>query len=249
MQVFPGGDNMQPIYKNVLIKLSGEALSGFESSSGFDDKTITMVCRQIAEAWRAGVKISLVTGAGNIWRGGDEGKKLGLDGARADYIGMLGTTINALVVQDKLLSLGCSVNVFSPIGMNHIAKQYDIFEARKSLEDGSINIFAAGSGMPFFTTDTPAALRAVEMGCDALLMAKNVDRLYDRDPKEPGAQPIERITHTEVIRRDLAAFDLTASMVCRKANLKMIMFPLKGEGDIIAALEGRLVGTYIANEI
>ena len=254
---------MEPVYKRVLIKLSGEALEKEMPTtilpSGnavqylqkdevytYDKEKLTALCAEIAQLHGMGVQIALVIGAGNIWRG-KLAQNIGFDAATADYMGMLGTAINALALSDMLQKQGLRTQVLSPFGIQHVAQEYSIPQARAEIQTGTVLIFACGLGLPFFTTDTPAAQRAVELQCDALLLAKNISKLYDRPPEQPGAVPYTKTTYNEIIAKQLGAFDLTAAVIGRQYNLHMQFFGLNDENGILRAACGLSDGTTITN--
>ena len=226
---------MKPIYKRVLIKLSGEALG--ENGKGFCAETIEKVASEVVDLAVSGLEVALVIGGGNIWRG-REGAMVQMDRATADYMGMLATVLNALAVQDAIERLGVGrapdggdvqCRVQTAIEMRQIAEPYIRRRAVRHLEKGRIVIFACGTGSPFFTTDTTAALRAAEIGAEALLLAKNTDYIYTADPrKDPDAKPIEEIGYVEVIDRGLTVMDNSALTLCMDNHIPILVFGLKG---------------------
>lgn len=244
---------MQPAYKRVLIKLSGEALG--ENGKGFSAPTIENVALRIIDLVKMGVEVALVVGAGNIWRG-REGVSRDMDRVTADYMGMLGTVINALAMQDAIERLGVGVlpdggdvqaRVQTAIEMRQIAEPYIRRRAVRHLEKGRVVIFACGTGSPFFTTDTTAALRATEIGADALLLAKNTDYIYDADPNlVKDAQKILAITYMEVLQRGLTVMDSTALTLCMDNRLPIICFGLKDPQNLIRAVCGEKIGTTVS---
>lgn len=244
---------MQPAYKRVLIKLSGEALG--ENGKGFSAPTIENVALRIIDLVKMGVEVALVVGAGNIWRG-REGVSRDMDRVTADYMGMLGTVINALAMQDAIERLGVGVlpdggdvqaRVQTAIEMRQIAEPYIRRRAVRHLEKGRVVIFACGTGSPFFTTDTTAALRATEIGADALLLAKNTDYIYDADPNlVKDAQKILAITYMEVLQRGLTVMDSTALTLCMDNHLPIICFGLKDPQNLIRAVCGEKIGTTVS---
>lgn len=244
---------MQPAYKRVLIKLSGEALG--ENGKGFSAPTIENVALRIIDLVKMGVEVALVVGAGNIWRG-REGVSRDMDRVTADYMGMLGTVINALAMQDAIERLGVGAlpdggdvqaRVQTAIEMRQIAEPYIRRRAVRHLEKGRVVIFACGTGSPFFTTDTTAALRATEIGADALLLAKNTDYIYDADPNlVKDAQKILAITYMEVLQRGLTVMDSTALTLCMDNRLPIICFGLKDPQNLIRAVCGEKIGTTVS---
>jgi uridylate kinase len=238
----------KPKYKRVLLKLSGEALMG-KKRFGIDRSVLTRVALQIKQAIEQGVEIAIVVGGGNFWRGtGNEAK--GMDRATADYAGMLATVINALALQDSLESEGITTRTQSAITMHAIAEPYIRRRAIRHLEKKRVVIFAGGTGNPYMTTDTTAALRAIEIGAEVLLVAKNrVDGVYDSDPrKNPRAKKFDRITHKDALNLQLQAMDSTAFSLCQDNKLPIIVFDLEGERSIERAIYGEHVGTLVINE-
>ena len=243
---------MKPIYKRVLIKLSGEALG--ENGKGFCAETIEKVASEVVDLAVSGLEVALVIGGGNIWRG-REGAMVQMDRATADYMGMLATVLNALAVQDAIERLGVGrapdggdvqCRVQTAIEMRQIAEPYIRRRAVRHLEKGRIVIFACGTGSPFFTTDTTAALRAAEIGAEALLLAKNTDYIYTADPrKDPDAKPIEEIGYVEVIDRGLTVMDNSALTLCMDNHIPILVFGLKGEKNIMRVACGETIGTIV----
>ena len=243
---------MKPVYKRVLIKLSGEALG--ENGKGFSAETIQKVAGEIVALVSAGMEVALVIGGGNIWRG-REGAMMAMDRATADYMGMLSTVLNALAMQDAIEregkgkaadggDIGCRVQ--TAIEMQQIAEPYIRRRAIRHLEKGRVVIFACGTGSPYFTTDTTAALRAAEIGAEALLLAKNTDYIYTADPKkDPSAQPIPEISYLEVIDRGLAVMDNSALTLCMDNSIPILVFGLKGENNIMRVSCGERIGTIV----
>lgn len=243
---------MKPVYKRVLIKLSGEALG--ENGKGFSAETIQKVAGEIVALAAEGMEVALVIGGGNIWRG-REGAMMAMDRATADYMGMLSTVLNALAMQDAIeregkgkgpdgADIGCRVQ--TAIEMRQIAEPYIRRRAVRHLEKGRVVIFACGTGSPYFTTDTTAALRAAEIGAEALLLAKNTDYIYTADPKkDPTAQPIPEISYLEVIDRGLAVMDNSALTLCMDNNIPILVFGLKGENNIMRVACGERIGTIV----
>ena len=234
------------VFKRLLLKLSGEALMG-EREFGTDPERVAVIAAQVAGVQERGVEVALVVGAGNIYRG-LRGAASGMDRATADYMGMLATVLNALTLQDALEKRGAHTRVQSAITISEVAEPYIRRRAMRHLEKGRIVIFAAGTGNPFFTTDTAAALRAVEIHAEAILMAKNgVRGVYSGDPRaDPDAQFIERITHMEAIQRRLKVMDTTALTVCMENELPLHVFNMDDERNIDRIVSGEMVGTLVA---
>jgi uridylate kinase len=240
------GDDEAPAFGRVLLKLSGEALMG-DLAFGTDPDRVAAIARQIAAAQQRGVEVAVVVGAGNIYRG-MTGVAAGMDRATADYMGMLATVLNALTLQDALEKLGAHTRVQSAITISEVAEPYIRRRAMRHLEKGRIVIFAAGTGNPFFTTDTAAALRAVEIHADAILMAKNgVEGVYSADPKlEPDAELIEEITHMDAIQRRLRVMDSTALTLCMEHKLPLYVFNMDDERNIERIVSGDRIGTLVS---
>lgn len=236
----------QPRFKRVMLKLSGEALMG-DLQYGIDPEMVNYITALIARLKSGGVDVATVIGGGNIWRG-VSAARLGMDRATADYMGMLATVINALALQDALESHGVLTRVQSAITMSEIAEPYIRRRAIRHLEKGRVVIFAAGTGNPYFTTDTAAALRAVEIGADVLLMAKNrVDGVYTDDPHmNPGATKIARLTHRQAIERGLRIMDTTALSLCMENKLPIIVFDLRNATAVDSIMAGEPVGTLVS---
>ena len=229
-------------YKRVLLKLSGEALAG-EIGYGLESNTLNTLAEQIAEISALGVEVACVVGGGNIWRG-IAGAKRGIDRATADYMGMLATVINALALQDVLEKHDVDTRVMSAIEMREVAEPYIKRRAIRHLEKGRVVIFAAGTGNPFFSTDTTAALRAAEIEAEAILMAKKVDGVYDCDPKtHPEAQRFETLTFLEVLNRGLKVMDSTAISLCMDNNIPIQVFNITEKGNMMKAVLGEKIGT------
>ena len=231
-------------FDRILLKLSGEALMG-DKEFGLELPRIEAIAEQIVDCQKTGVEIGIVVGAGNIYRGMSAAAE-GMDRATADYAGMLATLLNALALQDVLERLGAHTRILSAIGVAEVAEPYIRRRGIRHLEKGRIVIFAAGTGNPFFTTDTAAALRALEVGAGAILMAKNgVDGVYDADPRvEPSAQLLPELTHLEAIERGLEVMDVTALSLCMENRLPIYVFELV-DGNIKRVLTGEKVGTII----
>jgi uridylate kinase len=237
-----------PAYRRILLKLSGEALLG-RQSFGIDHAVLDRVCREVLEARRAGVEVALVIGGGNLIRGATEAKRAGGDRASADYMGMLATVINALALQNALEAQGAFTRVMSAIQMHEVAEAYIRRRAVRHLEKGRIVIFAAGTGNPYFTTDTAAALRAMEVGAEVLLKATKVDGVYSADPvKNPKARRHRELSYLTVLRRRLAVMDTTAISLCMDNRLPIVVFNLNKEGNLGRLLRGERVGTLVRGE-
>lgn len=234
-----------PKYKRVMLKLSGESLAG-ASGYGIDFKVATRISKEIKELVDMGIEVGAVIGAGNIWRG-REGS--GMDRVTADNMGMLATCINALALQNSLEDLGIETRVQSAIEMREIAEPFIRRRAIRHLEKGRVVIFAAGSGNPYFTTDTAAALRAAEIEAECILLAKKVDGVYDMDPNiYPQAKKFDHLTYKEIIEKELKVMDITAITLCKDNDIPIIVFGLDGEGNILKALKGESDGTIINKE-
>jgi len=232
-------------YKRVLLKLSGEVFGG-EKGIGVDPDVVHDVAGQIADVVRSGVEVAIVIGGGNYFRG-VELQQRGMDRARADYIGMLGTVMNCLALQDFLEKEGIETRVQTAITMGQVAEPYVPRRAIRHLEKGRVVIFGAGAGMPFFTTDTVAAQRALEIGVDALLLAKSgVDGVYDADPrKDKNAKKFDFVSYDEVLSKSLAVADAAAFSLCRENKLPIVVFDLKNKGNINRAVTGENIGTLV----
>ena len=233
-------------YKRVLLKLSGEVFGG-EKGIGVDPDVVHDVANQIADVVRSGTEIAVVVGGGNYFRGA-ELQQRGMDRARADYMGMLGTVMNCLALQDFLEKEGIETRVQTAIAMGQVAEPYVPRRAMRHLEKGRVVIFGAGAGMPFFTTDTVAAQRALEIGSEALLLAKSgVDGVYNADPKkDKSAIKYEVISYDEVLSKSLAVADAAAFALCRENKLPIIIFDLKNKGNIKRAVSGESIGTLVS---
>jgi uridylate kinase len=233
-------------YKRVLLKLSGEVFGG-EKGIGVDPDVVHDVANQIADVVRGGTEIAIVVGGGNYFRGA-ELQQRGMDRARADYMGMLGTVMNCLALQDFLEKEGMETRVQTAITMGQVAEQYVPRREIRHLEKGRVVIFGAGAGMPFFTTDTVAAQRALEIGVEALLLAKSgVDGVYSADPrKDKSAKKYETVSYDEVLSKSLAVADAAAFSLCRENKLPIVIFDLKSKGNIKRAVKGESVGTLVS---
>lgn len=231
-------------FKRILLKLSGEALAGPEKF-GIDPLTITEICKEIAEVAQKGIEIALVIGGGNIFRGVSASSK-GMDRASADYMGMLATVMNALAVQDALEKQGVQTRVMTAITMREVAEPYIRRRALRHLEKGRIVICAAGTGNPYFTTDTAAALRAMELKTGAILKATKVDGVYDKDPMQHSdAKKFSSLTYIEVLQQRLKVMDSTAISMCMDNNLPIVVFNLFEKGNILKICQGETVGTIV----
>jgi uridylate kinase len=236
------------VYRRVVLKLSGEALMG-DGEYGIDPERVTAVARQVRRATDMGVEVAIVVGAGNIFRG-VSGTAAGMDRSTADYMGMIATVLNALALQDALEKLGLTTRVQSAIAMQEVAEPYIRRRAMRHLEKKRVVIFAGGTGNPFFTTDTTAALRALEIGAECILMAKNnVDGVFDADPRKvPGATLIPEISHMEAIERGLRVMDTTALTLCMDNRLPILVFNMTSEANIGRILAGEHIGTRVITE-
>ncbi len=233
---------MEPIYKRVLLKISGEALAG-DQKFGISDETTNTVAKQIKELCDLGVETAIVVGGGNFWRGRSSEN---MDRATADYMGMLATVMNALALESALNIHGVKARVQTAIEMREIAEPYARMKAISRLERKEVVIFGAGTGNPFFSTDTAAALRAAEMDAEVILLAKNVDAVYSDDPEtNPNAERYDSLTFKEVVDQDLKVMDLTAATLCRDNGIAIHVFGVAGEGNIMKAVCGEKIGTII----
>lgn len=233
---------MELKYKRLIIKLSGEALSG-DNGFGIDENTIEYVVRQIKTVVEMGIEVGIIIGGGNFWRGRQAGS---MDRTTADHMGMLATVINSLAMQDALERNGVPTRVQSAITITRMAEPYILRRALRHFEKGRVVIFACGTGNPYFSTDTGAALRAAEIGADAMLLAKNVDGIYDSDPKiNKNAVKFDEISYIDVIQKGLNAMDTTAISLCMENKIPVIAFALKEENSIVKAALGEKIGTII----
>ena len=230
-------------YKRVMLKISGEALSG-ANGFGFDFEVVGRIAREVKTLVDMGVEVGLVVGGGNIWRG-RTGE--GMDRTTADHMGMLATCINALALQDALEGIGVMTRVQTAIEMKEIAEPFRRRRAVRHLEKGRVVIFGAGSGNPYFSTDTAAALRAAEIEADVILLAKNVDGVYDKDPsKFADAKKYDKLTYMEVIEQGLQVMDTTATTLCMDNNIPILVFGISEEGNIKKVMEGQKIGTIVS---
>ena len=229
-------------YKRVLIKISGEALAG-EDHFGVNSEELEKVANQIKEIHDAGVEVGIVVGGGNFFRGRTGGN---IDKPTADYMGMLATCMNGLAVQDALLSAGCPAKLMTAIEIRDMAEGYARRKALDYLDEGKVVVFGGGTGSPFFTTDTTAALRAAEIGADILLLAENIDAVYSDDPRtNPDAERYTELTYMDIVDKDLKVMDLTAATLCKDTGTKIYVFALATEGNLMKVINGENVGTLI----
>ena len=234
-------------YKRVLLKISGEALLG-EQQFGIDPKPVEMIADEIRSIYERGVEIAVVVGGGNIFRGMKNSAKLGMDQASGEYVGMLATVMNAVVLQCALKKIEVDCRVQTAIAINQIGEPYLRHRAIRHLEKGRVVIFAAGTGNPFFTTDTASALRASEINAEVMLMAKNgVDGIYDDDPKiNPNAKKFDKVTYDEIIKKDLKVMDTSACALCKQNRIPINVFDFKAQGSLVKIMNGENVGTYVS---
>lgn len=233
---------MKPVYKRLLLKLSGEVLAG-EKKSGIDFEKVIDVCERIKKCVDMGVQVAVVVGGGNFWRGRSSGK---MDRTRADHMGMLATSINALALADALEQLGVNARVQTAIEMRQIAEPYIRNKAIRHLEKGRVVIFGCGTGNPFFSTDTAAALRAAEIGADVIFKATNVDGVYDSDPKlNPDAKKYDTLSHIDVLQQGLHVMDSTAASLCMDNKIEILVFNLDNPDNIVSAVLGETIGTIV----
>ena len=234
-------------YKRILLKISGEALLG-EQQFGIDQNPVKMIANEIKKVRNMGAEVAVVVGGGNIFRGMKNSAKLGMDQASGDYVGMLATVMNAIALQSALNQINVDCRVQSAITMNQIAEPYIRHRAIRHLEKGRVVIFAAGTGNPFFTTDTASALRASEINAEAMLMAKNgVDGVYTDDPNtNPEAKKIDKMTYDDIIKNELKVMDTSACALCKQNKIPIVVFDFKKEDGIKNILNGQEIGTYIS---
>ena len=233
---------MEPAYKRILIKLSGEALAG-ERKSGIDVETIGRICDELKEVVEMGVQVAIVVGGGNFWRGryGHQ-----MERTTSDYMGMLGTAINGLAMQDALEARGIYTRVQSAIEMREIAEPYIKRKAIKHLEKGRVVIFVCGTGNPYFTTDTGAALRAAETDSEVILLAKTTEGVYSADPKlNPKAELYDKISYLDILNKDLGVMDSTATSLCKDNNIPLIVFGINTPGNMVRIMKGEKIGTIV----
>ncbi|MDF2815214.1 MAG: pyrH [Paenibacillus sp.] len=239
----------RPLYKRIVLKLSGEALAG-QQGFGIDSEMISSIAAQVKAVHELNVEVAIVVGGGNIWRG-IAGSAKGIDRATADYMGMLATVMNSLALQDALEQIDVPTRVQTSITMQQVAEPYIRRKAIRHLEKGRVVIFAAGTGNPYFSTDTTAALRAAEIEAEVILMAKNkVDGVYSADPfKDPTAEKFEVLTYLEVLNKNLGVMDSTASSLCMDNNITLIVFSITEEGNIKRVVLGEKIGTIVKGSI
>ena len=233
---------MEPKYKRILLKLSGEAMAG-SNGQGLDFDTVLRICGAVKKCADMGVQIGIVVGGGNFWRGRSSGK---MDRTRADHMGMLATTINALALADALEQLDCDVRAQTAIAMNQVAEPYIRNRAMRHLEKGRVVIFGCGTGNPFFSTDTASALRAAEIEADIIFKASMVDGVYDSDPKKnPDAVKFDRLSFLDVLNKDLKVMDSTAATLCKDNEIPILVFNLEDPENIVRAVRGETIGTIV----
>lgn len=234
-------------YKRVLLKISGEALLG-NQQFGIDYDPVEMISNEIKSIYDQGAQVAVVVGGGNIFRGMKNSAKLGMDQASGDYVGMLATVMNAVVLQCALKKINVECRVQTAIAMNQIAEPYVRHRAIRHLEKGRVVIFAAGTGNPFFTTDTASALRASEIDAEVMLMAKNgVDGVYNDDPKtNPEAKKIDKMSYDDIIKNELKIMDTSACALCKQNKIPIIVFDFKAKGSLARIMNGEAVGTYVS---
>ena len=232
-------------YKRVLIKLSGEALAAGIDDGILNYEIVGKICEAVKNCTEMGVQVALVVGAGNIWRG-RQGEKM--DRTRADHMGMLATTINALALQDSLLQYGVDCRVMTAIAMHEVAEPYIRNRAVHHLEKGSVVIFGCGIGSPFFSTDTAAVLRAAEIGADVVMMAKNIDGVYTADPrKDPTAKKLDEISYSDILSKDLKVIDSTAASFGKENHIPLHLFGIDDPQNIVRAIMGEKIGTVVTD--
>ena len=233
------------MYQRVILKLSGEALKG-NGTYGIHPTTVKGIATEIKELYKLGVQVGIVVGAGNLWRG-KTGEELGMDRAQADYMGMLGTIMNGLALQDALESVEVPTRVMTVLPVSAVAEPYIRRRAIRHFEKGRVLIFSGGTGSPFFSTDTAAALRAAELNADIILMAKNgVEGVYDKDPKKhENAKKFEAISQTDLLKKDLQVMDQTAASICRENKLDILVFNMNKPGNIKRAVMQETIGTLV----
>ncbi|WP_018294887.1 UMP kinase [Mariprofundus ferrooxydans] len=237
------GSEQRP-YKRVLLKLSGEVLMG-DTAFGIDTNTINRLARELIEVQQSGIELAIVIGGGNIFRG-MSGTASGMDRASADYMGMLATMMNSIALQDAIERQGATVRVISALHIKEIAEPYIRRRAVRHLEKGRILVFAAGTGNPYFTTDTAASLRAMEIQADAVLKGTKVDGVYTSDPaKDPSAKKYETLTFTEALAKRLGVMDATAMSLCRDNHMPIVVFDVTTPGQLLKAISGEAVGTLV----
>jgi uridylate kinase len=234
-------------YQRVLLKLSGEVFGG--GAIGLDLDVVSDIARQVRDVVQAGTQVAIVVGGGNFFRGAEIAQR-GMDRARADYMGMLGTVMNCLALQDLLEQAGVETRVQTAITMGQVAEPYIPRKAVRHLEKGRVVIFGAGAGMPYFSTDTVAAQRALEIGCEVLLMAKTVDGVYDDDPKKnPDAVKYDQVSYAEVLNTGLKVADAAAFSLCMENKLPIVVFDLMRDGNFARAVRGERIGTVVSGDV
>lgn len=233
------------MYKRVLLKLSGEALAG-DAKFGIDESTMAGICSAVKELHDMGVQVSIVVGGGNFWRG-KYGSKM--ERTTADYMGMLATIMNGLALQDAIEKIGVPTRVQTAIEMRQIAEPFIQRRAMRHIEKNRINIFAGGTGSPFFSTDTAASLRAAEIKAEVILVAKTIDGVYTADPKiDPNAKKYDKVSYQEVLEKDLKVMDSTAISLCKDNNIPLVVFAMNDPKNIIRAVKGENIGTVVSND-
>jgi uridylate kinase len=239
---------LQPKYKRLVLKISGESLAG-DMGYGLEQKTLNAIASQVKDLNRLGIQVAIVVGGGNIWRG-ISGSSKGMDRSTADYMGMLATVINSLALQDALEKLDVVTRVQSAIEMRAVAEPYIRRRAIRHLEKGRVVIFAAGTGSPYFSTDTTAALRAAEIEAEIILMAKKVDGVYDSDPnKNPNAKKFDNLTYMEVLNLELQVMDSTAASLCKDNAIPIVVFDITRPNNIFNVVMDKGIGTYLGGEV
>ena len=236
------------MYKRVVLKLSGEALKG-STQYGIDPITVKSIATEVKSVTELGIEIIIIVGAGNLWRG-KTAEELGMDRTTADYMGMLGTIMNGLALQDGLESIGVATRVMTALQVNSVAEPYIRRRAIRHLEKGRVVIIAGGTGSPYFSTDSAAALRGAELDADVVLMAKNgVDGVYNKDPKKfPDAKKYDSLTHSVIVENRLEVMDITAASMCKENNLDILVFNMNEKGNIKKGASGEKIGTIVKGE-
>ena len=244
----PSMTGQRPAYTRILLKLSGEALAG-EGGTFFDPNVLRLVATEVRDITARGVQAAIVVGGGNFVRGSDLSKRLGIDEVTGHTMGMLATVINGLALMDAMEQIGLVARVMSSIEMHQVAEPYIRRRALRHLEKGRVTIFVAGTGSPYFSTDTAAALRAIEMGADALLMAKKgVAGVYDKDPRQhPDAVMFTHLDYMDILNRDLRVMDATAAALCKDNNMDIVVFDVTRPGNITRAVVGEAIGTLVGS--
>jgi uridylate kinase len=244
----PATTGQRPAYTRILLKLSGEALAG-DGGPGLDPNVLRLVATEVRDVTGRGVQVAITVGGGNFIRGADVSKRLGIDEVTAHTMGMLATVINGLALMDAMEQIGLVARVLSSVEMHEVAEPYIRRRALRHLEKGRVVIFVGGTGSPYFSTDTAAALRAIEMGADALLMAKKgVDGVYDKDPREhPDAIRFTRLDHMDILNRDLRVMDTTAAALCKENDLDIVVFDITRAGNLARAVFGEAIGTLVGS--